>query len=331
MQLSYEEPDPKRLIIKFRYINYKTGYHKNKKVVINQVLSNEKGKRYVPHQKIKEYIDVLISSGSINDKFLENTNSTTIKSMIMKSLRSKYSATQISNHVIKKMNKIEEPSYKDSKYPKRLFDPNGDMSSFSMAILGSSGSGKTTLMSNELNKMNPGEYDLIVLFTESKNAAPLQYINPDLKVMVIEGFDDYKLFKLKKINDKTNNLFRFLVILDDIIDQKHSSDLNKSLMVYRNSNISTVICCQYPQILNKMARGSVHYVVITGFRSLEDWENVSRIYDLTEWGREQMTKNDINVGKKVTIYKWLKENLNDPLKIIFINQKFGKEPIIHNF
>ena len=133
---------------------------------------------------------------------------------------------------MKKMNNIPEQNIKDSKYPKRLFDPNGDMSSFSMAILGSSGSGKTTLMSNELNKINPGEYDAIVLMTESKNAEPLKYINPELNVIVIEGFDDYKLHKLKKINDKTNNLFRFLIILDDIIDQKHSADLNKSLMVY---------------------------------------------------------------------------------------------------
>jgi molybdopterin-guanine dinucleotide biosynthesis protein len=245
--------------------------------------------------------------------------------MIMKALRSKYSATQISNHVIKKQSKTEEPEYKNSKYPARLFDPNGDMSSFSMAILGSSGSGKTTLMSNELNKMNPGEYDFIILMTESKNAAPLQHIN--LNIMVIEGYDEHKIKKLKDINDKSNNLFRFLVILDDIIDQKYSKDLNKSLMVYRNSNISTVICCQYPQILSKMARGSVHYVVINGFRSLEDWENISKIYDLTHWAAEKMGQSITT--KKYIVYKWLKDQLSDPLKIIFINQKLGKEPIIH--
>ena len=168
--------------------------------------------------------------------------------------------------------------------------------------------------------------------TESKNAVPLQYIDPQLRVMIVEGFDDEKIKKLKDINDKHNNMFRFLIILDDIIDQKYSKDLNKSLMVYRNSNISTVICAQYPQILNKMSRGSVHYVVICGFRSIEDWENICKIYDLTHWATEKHVPPErMRNVKKYDIYKWLKGELADPLKIIFINKKHGKEPIIHKF
>ncbi len=211
-----------------------------------------------------------------------------------------------------------------SVYPKDgLFKPS-DNTGKSTLILGSSFSGKTTLLVNELNKLSPTDYTLIILFTESRNAAPLKKIN--LPVKIIEGFDESIVLFLKRINDQTNNRYNFLICIDDCVDQKHAKELSKMILLYRNSNISCVLSIQYPMLISKSSRSSFHQALLLGSRSLEWWKSTSDIFDLRSWWK------DLNPVKMSNdeVYRQLKDITKNSGTFIYINLREGKEPhIVH--
>jgi len=129
-------------------------------------------------------------------------------------------------------------------------------------FLAPSFSGKTTLCMMELNKLSTkqlDEYDKIILFTESKNAAPLKKLKKEVvkKMVVYDCFVPQFILILKKINNISENRFRFLIILDDCIDLK-GGILVKMILTLRNANISTVISVQYSKLLAKSQRQSIH-------------------------------------------------------------------------
>ncbi len=206
-----------------------------------------------------------------------------------------------------------------------LFKPT-DNTGKSTLILGSSFSGKTTFLVNELNKLKQDDYTLIILFTESRNAEPLKKLH--IPVKIIEGYDESIVNFLKKINNQTNNRFNFLVILDDVVDQKHSQTLSKMILLFRNSNISTVISIQYPMLINKSSRSSFHQSVVLGSRTMEWWKSTSDILDLRGWWKS------ITPIKKLSndeIYKQLKDITNNHNAFIYINLREGKEPSIEDY
>ncbi len=149
------------------------------------------------------------------------------------------------------------------------------------AIIGKSFSGKTTFLVNELNKLTRDElrqYNAIVFFTESANAEPLADLSRDVKEKMImtDRFCPKILQILKKLNDSTHNMFKFLVIFDDIIKLRGEM-LTKCILTLRNSNISTVISIQYEKLLNPAQRSSVHNVYIFNLRP-PSWEFMLRGY-----------------------------------------------------
>lgn len=202
----------------------------------------------------------------------------------------------------------------------------------STLILGSSFSGKTHLLVDSLNQLHPSDYEMILFFTESKNAEPIKNIKSDLPIKVYEGWQPKKVEFLKKINDILQNRFRFLVILDDIVDQKLSKTLNKLILTYRNANISTCILIQYPNLISKSSRSSFHQCVIVGSRSIEWWDSTCKVFDLREWAKEEF-KNVISPHErlKVTnpeIYTFLKKSTKKLGSIIYIDLRKGKEPLL---
>jgi hypothetical protein len=202
----------------------------------------------------------------------------------------------------------------------------------STLILGASFSGKTHLLVDSLNQLHPSDYEMILFFTESKNAEPLKNIKSDLPIKVYEGWQPKKVEFLKKINDILQNRFRFLVILDDIVDQKLSKTLNKLILTYRNANISTCILIQYPNLISKSSRSSFHQCVIVGSRSIEWWDSTCKVFDLREWAREEF-KNVISPHNRLKItnpeiYTFLKKSTKKLGSIIYIDLRKGKEPLL---
>jgi hypothetical protein len=220
-------------------------------------------------------------------------------------------------------------------FPKEGFFHPDPTTGKSYLILGSSFSGKTTFMVEQLNKLFKEEYALVCLFTETKNSEPLKKLKESLPILIFEGWKPEIPQFLKGINDRCENKFKFLIILDDVVDQKTSKTLNKLVLTYRNANISTCISIQYPKLISASSRSSFHEIVITGSRSLEWWKACSEVIDLKGWFKEVMLSHNNPLNKEVStkptadeIYKGLKRVTKNPGTYIYINAREGKEPCL---
>jgi len=202
-----------------------------------------------------------------------------------------------------------------------IFKP--EQTGVTYAMIGKSFSGKTTFVVNELNKLTPDElreYNAIVFFTESSHSLPLAKISEDVKpkVILIDRFCPKILMALKKINDHTKNMFKFLVIFDDIITLRGEL-LTKSILTLRNANISTVISIQYEKLLNPAQRSSVHNMIIFNLRS-ESWEFLLRGFLLGNV--RELIKPLYDIKSVVRVSQLLRETM-DPF-ILYYNQREDK-------
>lgn len=191
------------------------------------------------------------------------------------------------------------------------------------AMIGKSFSGKTTFIVNQLNKLTPDElkaYNAIIFFTESAHALPLKNLDDHVKpkVILIDRFCPKVLLALKKINDHTKNMFKFLVIFDDIIALRGPL-LTKCILTLRNSNISTVISIQYEKLLNPAQRSSVHNMFIFNLRS-ESWEFLLKGF---LFGNVKELFRSLSEEKHVSRMAILLRSTMDPF-ILYYNQREDK-------
>lgn len=143
------------------------------------------------------------------------------------------------------------------------------------AMIGKSKSGKTTFLVHNLNLLKEDElnqYNAIVYFTKSPNANPLADLDPRIRkrFIMVGRFCPKVLMAMKRINDETDLMFKFLVIFDDIL-QLRGQLLTECILTLRNSNISTALSIQYEKLMTPAQRASVHNVYIFNLRT-EQWE-----------------------------------------------------------
>lgn len=321
MEIAYDVTavDDRVTDVTFRYRNATTG-RKNRRVFrFNQKQTADDSRKLVGSEKISEAVEELVSKKAITPSYLEATHGQIVKRSIIDRAR---------------RGKKEKEKEKRVATPKAMADRDlfrWDGGGKSVLIVGSSFSGKTHLYVEALNELDVGEYDGIVLMTESANAEPLAAIRGDLDVVVMEGWHPEVCEKFKALNDATDNRWRWLVILDDIVDQKHSSTLQKMVLTYRNSGITTAVVIQYPCLVSRASRGNFHEVVITGFRSLEDWDSACKIFGLLEWARDRVTGVDTASRgriRKDIAHRWLKEKTTAPGSVIYIDQRHSRDPVI---
>lgn len=163
--------------------------------------------------------------------------------------------------------------YQLSKENITLIDPNRVGGSTAL-LVGGSLSGKTTLLMQALTNIlgdYPDRYDVILVFSESLNSEPLQaFLNEgSYKVHFFPVFMKELVTLAVQMNKATDNRYGFLMILDDAIDGLRGKITSKMINIYRNSNISTIISCQYVKMIGPAARSSFHNVFITGARNQE--------------------------------------------------------------
>ena len=147
-----------------------------------------------------------------------------------------------------------------------------------IGIIGRSGTGKTHFVVNELNKLAGKKrangrpvYDAIYFMTESLDATPLSGLDDSLNVKLIRGYYPKIVQLLKMIQDKSRNAFRFLIILDDIVDEKQirRGVFVKQITILRNSHISTCVLVQYAKMLTPSCRNSLHHIYVTKIKPEE--------------------------------------------------------------
>lgn len=147
----------------------------------------------------------------------------------------------------------------------------------SVVIFGASKRGKTTLMMYLYDKYFVSKKKINTLFSGNPQ---LKIYKDDPNLLVSYGFDNKssKYIQLQQyINVKTKNKYQFTNLFDDIIDAKYSKILNKLVLTYRNSNISSMICLQYVCMLSKQNRSSVNHTFVFGANSGEDTDTIIKM------------------------------------------------------
>lgn len=147
-------------------------------------------------------------------------------------------------------------------------------------IMASSKSGKSYLMMELIKKYyyNPRK-TISVLFSTNPQIA--HYKKCDERLLRYTGFDEYaeKIIKTAHyINRKCDNKYSFMFAFDDILSAKNNRIFNDMILTYRNSNISSITCLQYPYMLSKQNRSNVNNVLLGYFLTDECITEVIKIF-----------------------------------------------------
>lgn len=140
----------------------------------------------------------------------------------------------------------------------------------SVVVYGSSKSYKTTFIKRVIR-----EYfgkDVITLLCATNIHADIYNDLPG-DVIKIDNYSPELVTSMHKINKKTKNKYSFVVILDDVIDQKSEKNLQKMFCTLRNAKISIVILLQHVTMLGSSCRGNANIVVFRKFNQPSVIEN----------------------------------------------------------
>ena len=131
-------------------------------------------------------------------------------------------------------------------------------------LCGSSKRGKSTLMVAIYNKYFKDNDDLItILISPSCHIDIFDKLPKKIFKINKFGRDTAKLIKaLKRIQNRTKNAYRFLLMIDDCVDLRYSKVLDDCILTMRNSEISTIISIQYSKIISPQSRASLNQVLV---------------------------------------------------------------------
>lgn len=141
-------------------------------------------------------------------------------------------------------------------------------------FIGASGSGKSYALMHMLKKYFIPNYDVIIfccLATDSTVYKGLDKINKVIWISNPKHMFDFYL-AIKEICSVTHNKFKWLLVFDDVIDQRYNKYMQELFLVARNFNISSVISVQYHTLIAKAQRGSFRYIFIFSPRTSEALE-----------------------------------------------------------
>jgi hypothetical protein len=139
-------------------------------------------------------------------------------------------------------------------------------------LVASSCRGKSYIIKEMYDKMFKKIKDLIIIMiSPSMNISLFKDIKgPNvIKINKFNKDTNTLLKKIVKLQGDTDNMFRFLIIIDDCIEESYNQVVNNLFLVNRNQQITTILSCQYPAILSKRARGSCKNIICGGINSDE--------------------------------------------------------------
>jgi hypothetical protein len=94
-----------------------------------------------------------------------------------------------------------------------------------------------------------------------------------------------------KINKACNNKYRFLHIIDDVVDKKYDKTLMRLFTYWRNSRISGIITAQEISIMNSIQRSNINFILLGRLNSDMAIEKVIKSY-LRSYFPKTMNLND---------------------------------------
>lgn len=167
-------------------------------------------------------------------------------------------------------------------------------------LVASSKRGKSTIMREIYDKHYKDNKNIIpILISPSSHIGIFKDI--DSRVIKINKFnnDTVQLIKdLAYIQNKTDNAYEFLIMIDDCIDVRFNKILNNLILVLRNSNFSTIISLQYDKLLSKQARSSVNNIICGGLNTDEAIESLLKSFFKSELTKLMKQDNEY-LNKKI--------------------------------
>lgn len=172
-------------------------------------------------------------------------------------------------------------------------DPNETGSS--ITIFGSSKSYKTTLLKKILQDYY-SEDTITLLFAQNLHAPIYKDISKD--IVKTDAYSPTLVKAMYRINKKTENKYPFVVVLDDIIDEKNDKDLEKLFLTLRNAKISIIILLQHISLLKSSARSNSNIVIFRKFNQAKVVED----YVMKHYLGNFYPFKDLKMSDKVNLY-----------------------------
>jgi len=177
----------------------------------------------------------------------------------------------------------------------------------SLVIVSKSKGGKTSFLKKIVSNL-PKDVICILITPNFQNDI---YESMKKKAVVSPVYDPRIIKLCQKINQKTKNEYKFLILLDDVIDQKNNSSVLKAFLTLRNANISVILSVQSTMLVNKLVRNNSNYVLLGKLQGEEAIKDAYQKF-LSNYASE------LGVKKQDDIYKIYNE-LTDEFNFIFVN------------
>lgn len=145
----------------------------------------------------------------------------------------------------------------------------------SILMIGSTRSGKSTALKYILD--NHYKKHVGVLFSQSVNANAYKDMNYPL-IAKSSAFVPELIHDMYVINKETDNHYPFLVIIDDCPLVRSDKELLKLTTIYRNSGLSSIICCQNLGMLNPTCRSNINFVMLFQLNNTEAIEKTIKTF-----------------------------------------------------
>jgi hypothetical protein len=168
----------------------------------------------------------------------------------------------------------------------------------SITLFGASKSFKTTLLKRILEQYY--SKDCIILLCAENVHAEI-YDDIPKNIIKLDHYAPALIQSMYMINKKLNNKYRFVVILDDIIDKKSDHYLEKLYLTLRNSRISIITSLQNIQLLKSTARGNSNIVIFRKFNQAKAVEN----YAMDEYLKNFPPFKDLKKNDKIALYMYI--------------------------
>jgi hypothetical protein len=187
----------------------------------------------------------------------------------------------------------------------------------SFLLLGATRSGKSTLM----NHLYETYFKNFISITHTASAQSEIYKPLAKTTAICPMFAPELITETSKINGATKNHYKFLHIIDDIVDKKNSKELIKLLTIGRNHRLSTIITGQELSIFNSIGRSNINYICCFRLNSDMAIEKVVKTYLRSAFPSEMRIPDMIKCYKKMTENHgfFCINNLNDEIFVSRLN------------
>ena len=242
--------DKKKISISYWSKKQKKNIIKTK--TINKNTTEEQARQFLKEWKEKQLLN------ENNEKIEEPTEN--IKDEPKEEPQEEEPQEEEIKEVIIETNK--EPKSPLVNYEPLLMDiPDLNKTGCSLCVYGASRTGKTTQIYKIYKKYYYDKDTIAFLISPNEHVELYDDFKKD-GVIVFDFWNDQLINDLHIIQKKTKNKYKFVVMVDDVIDQKSSEQLQKCFLTLRNSKISVIINLQGITLLNKQSRHNANNLII---------------------------------------------------------------------